>query len=69
MFSPELQSKFALWRAKCADGSITMAELTEAYRLMREERKSATEAAGKRRARAKAEVKSGEDLLKELEGL
>jgi len=67
VFSPELNSKLAIWRAKTLDGTITREELTEAVRLLREERRSAIEASAKRRTRAKAEVKDADALLKELE--
>ena len=69
MFSPELSAKLAMWRAKVADNSITQAELQEAVRLLREERRSAVESSAKKRARAaKAEV-NADDLLKDLEGM
>lgn len=45
MYSPETQSRMAHLRAKCADGSITEAELAEGVRLMRADRFSAVTAA------------------------
>lgn len=67
MFSAELQAKMNIWRAKIADGTIEKSELIEAVKLLREERKSAVESAGKRKARATSSVQSAEDLLKALE--
>lgn len=67
MYSPELQSKIALFRQKVADNTITTEELREAADLLRQERRAATENAAKRRTKAKAAVKSGDDLLAELE--
>lgn len=67
MYSVELTSKIALWRAKQAEGTITTAELTEFVSLLRQERRSAAEQSAKKRARAKVETRSADDLLKELE--
>lgn len=68
-FSVDLQSKIALWRAKALDGTITIEELREAVAAMRQDRKSAAVASDKsRRARAKAEIPSADDMLGELGG-
>lgn len=69
MYSPELQSKIASWRHKVANGTLTKEELTEAIKLLREERLAAAESVSKRRTTAKKEVRSADDLLNELEGL
>jgi hypothetical protein len=58
----------ALFRQKVADNTITDAELTEAVAILRAERKSAVTNAAKRRAVAKKETRSADDLLAELEG-
>ena len=68
MYSPEFQSKLALFRQKVADGTITDQELTEAVSILRAERKTATLNAAKRRQVAKRETRSADDLLAELEG-
>lgn len=66
---PLLQSKIALWRAKALDGTITIEELREAVAAMRQDRKSAAVASDKsRRAKAKAEIPSADDMLGELGG-
>lgn len=67
MYSPELQSKLQLLRAKVADNTITDDEVKEAAVLLRQERRAAQENSAKRRVRAKEMTKSGEDLLAELE--
>lgn len=65
--APELQSRIALWRAKALDGTITIEELREAVAAMRQDRKSAAVASDKsRRAKAKAEIPSADDMLSEL---
>lgn len=69
MYSPETQSKLALWRQKVADNTITDEEMKEATELLRGERKAAMESSAKRRKAAKASVKSGDDLLDELSKL
>jgi hypothetical protein len=65
--SGELQQKLTLWRAKCLDGTITIDELREAVQAMRGDRRSAAVASDKsRRAKAKAEIPSADDMLNEL---
>lgn len=67
MPSAELQSKMIVWRAKCVDGTITQAELTEAMTALRGERATAAAATTtKRTARAKAAIPTADDLLAEL---
>jgi hypothetical protein len=67
MYSSELNSKIALWRSKQIEGTLTQEELKEFVTLLRQERRSAAEQSSKKRTRAKAEVKSADELLKELE--
>ena len=69
--SPELQSQIAIWRARAADGSLTLPEMKEAIKLLRDGRVTAGQAAvsAKSRAKAKAEIKPADDLLSELGGL
>lgn len=68
--APELLQKLAIWRAKAADGTLTLDEMREAVALMRGDRKSGASAAssGTRRAKAKAEILSADDMLSELGG-
>ena len=70
---PILQSKLAIWRAKAADGTATLAEMKEAIICLRMGRKSAVEAsaASKTRSSAKAKPtdKSVADMLDAIEGL
>lgn len=65
--SPELQSRIAVWRSKAAVGTLTKDEMREAIKVLRQDRVAA--AANSERARtakAKAEIPSADDLLKEL---
>lgn len=56
-----------MFRQKVADNTISDDELKEAVNLLRADRKTATQNSAKRRATAKKETKSADDLLKELE--
>ena len=58
------QAKIAEWRAKAAAGTITIEEMREAILMLRENRMSAV---SKQRTAARKQVKSAEELLKELE--
>ena len=72
MYSPELQSKLAVWQQKTIEGTISIEEFTEAIRLMRGERTAALQAsrAGtKRLAKAKAEIRHADDMLDELDNI
>lgn len=70
MYSPEVQAKIALLRQKAASESLTMEEMREAIILLRGERRSAIASSeASRRAKAKKQVKSADELLDELEGL
>lgn len=68
--SPEVHAKIAVTRQKMLDGTATVEELREAVSLMREDRKAAPIStpggAGARRAKAKAEIKSADEMLDEL---
>lgn len=60
MYSPQTQSRIAHLRSKCADGSVTMEELREAVKLMREDRFTATTAsAAAKQRKTKAPVNVG----------
>jgi plasmid rolling circle replication initiator protein Rep len=65
--TPEIQSKIAVWRQKALDGTLTLEEMKEAVKLMREGRVSAASASdSSRRKTAKAEIKSADEMLDEL---
>lgn len=72
---PELLNKLSTWRARAADGSLTIDEMREAIKHLRANRMSTAEAAaksksgggGKKKAPA-APVNAG-DLLDQLNGL
>lgn len=68
--SPEMMSKIAGWRAAALEGKLSTADMAEAIRLIRGDRKGAAIASAKSRtAKAKAEVPTADDLLSELDGL
>lgn len=70
MITPELQALFAEWRAKTADGTITLDEMKAAVKAMRENRRGAAAASEQaRRTKARGAVKTADELLNELEGL
>lgn len=68
MHSPELQSRIALWRAKCQDGTMTSEEYLEAIALLREGRLAAAHAAAKSKSKARPAV-DGDALLGDLDSL
>lgn len=68
--SPEQQTKIAEWSAKAADGTLTLEEMREAIRFMRQGRRTAVESSGKKAsAKSKGPARSADDLLSELGGL
>lgn len=67
MLSPEDQSRLTQLRAKAIDGSITMEEMKEVIRVLRQGRLAAAESAQK--SKAKKSSKSADDMLSELGGL
>lgn len=70
MISPELQAKFTEWRAKATAKTLSLDEMKEAVRIMRESRYGAQAASDQaRRKKARAEVKSADEMLDELGGL
>ena len=69
MYPPETQAKIALFRAKMAEGTMTIEEMKEAVELLREGRLAASLAsASSTRKRAAREIPKADDLLGELEG-
>jgi hypothetical protein len=68
--SPELVSKIAIWRAKALDNRLTEADMAEAILALRQDRVGAQITSDKsRRAKAKMEIPSADDLLKEMGAL
>jgi len=65
--TPELQSKITMWRAKAADGTITLEEMKEAVAALREGRRTAAVSPERARtAKAKAAIPNADDMLAEL---
>jgi hypothetical protein len=68
--SPEVMSRIAIWRVKACDGTLTTEEMKEAIALIRGDRKSASFASEKSKAKkAESRVPDADDLLNELGGL
>lgn len=66
----ELQIKFAEWRRKAAEGTITLDEMKEAVLLVRAGRMAASAAAqSSKRTAAKKVIPNASELLDELDGL
>lgn len=63
LFSPEVQARIDILRAKVADGTYSLTDQQEAVRLMREDRKAASLTAASVRAKAKAAIPNSDDLL------
>lgn len=67
--TPEIQAKMAIWRQKIADNTMTEGEMLEAVQVLRAGRLRAAAASDtSRRAKAKAEIPSADDMLNELGG-
>lgn len=70
---PELLNKLSNWRAKAADGSLTLDEMREAIKVLRANRMSTAEAAAKSksggRKKAPAAPVDAGNLLDQLNGL
>lgn len=68
--SPELQAQINEWRAKAADGTLTIEDMKEAVKAIRAGRLSAATASeASKRSKAHKEIKSAGALLDELGGL
>ena len=65
MYSPDLQSKVALWRQKAAEGTMSPEDYREALSALRAGRLTAAQ----KTAKPKKSAVSGDDLLKELNEL
>lgn len=77
LLTPEMQAQVAVWRQKAAEGKLSVEEMREAIKVLREGRVQAMAAANasKRKAIATGEIKaprakkvarSADDLLGEL---
>ena len=68
--SPEVIAKLAILRQKANEGNLSVEEMKEAVILMRGDRKAIASAptgsTSTRRAKAKAEIKSADEMLDEL---
>lgn len=65
--SPEVQSRMNHYRQKATEGTITLEEMRDAIRMLREDRRTASVSATAKAPRKSA--RSADDLLGELEGL
>lgn len=69
---PELLNKLSTWRARAADGSLTIEEMREAIKILRANRMSTAEAAakstksGSRSKKTPAAPINAADLLSQL---
>lgn len=65
--SPEIIAKISIWRQAASEGNLTVDQMREAVNLIRGDRKTAAVSSEQaRKTRAKKEIKSAEDMLKEL---
>lgn len=68
--TPEMQAKVATWRAKAAEGTLPLDEMKEAILALRGDRKAASVSSEQaKRAKAKKEIKSADELFNELDAL
>jgi len=66
---PDFHLKLAEYRRKAADGTLTLDEMREAVKFMRQGRVSAAAASANSRAKKSAAPVNADSLLAELEGL
>lgn len=65
--SPEVASQIAVWRQQAFEGTLTVEDQRKIIELIRGDRKNAAVSSEKaRKTRAKKEIKSADDMLKEL---
>lgn len=65
--SPEMQAKITMWRQKEAEGRLTKEDMAEAILALRGDRMGAAIASDKsRRAKAKVDIPTADDLLGEM---
>lgn len=68
MYSPETQSKIAIFRQKAVEGTLTLDECRESIKLLREGRETAQAAARASKSKSKPPA-NAEALLNELDNL
>jgi hypothetical protein len=67
MYSPEVQSRIAIFTQKMLEGTLTVEEMKEAVTIMRGDRTAALRhSSSSRIAKAKSEIKHADDMLSEL---
>lgn len=67
MYTPEVQMQITLWRQQAAEGTLTQDELRKAILVLRETRMTAAQSTPQsKRAKAKIEIPSADDLLARL---
>jgi hypothetical protein len=73
MYSPEITARIAQLRVKASDGTISIEEMRESVKLIRQGRMVAADAAAKSKSasggKAKKPTKSADEMLNELAGL
>lgn len=69
MSTPEIQARIALLRSKANDGTLTLEDMREGIKLLREERMSVASSTPSKSRTPKAPAKSATALLDELNGL
>lgn len=72
LMSVEQEAKFAAWRLRVLDGTLTPEEMKEGIKILRAGRLGAAEAAQRTaatRKKAIAVIPSADDMLNDLEGL
>jgi hypothetical protein len=68
--SPEIRSRIAILQQKAIAGTLTIEEMREGVQLMRADRVAGASASdSSRRAKAKAVIKSADEMLDELGGI
>ena len=63
---PELSAKLQIWRSKAAAGTLTIEEARESIIILRQARFAAATRVKETKSKAKAAVRSADDLLKDL---
>jgi len=64
--TPELQAKIASWRAKAANGTLTVEEMTQAMAALREGRMTAAASSPSSKSRAPKVIPTAKSLLDEI---
>lgn len=66
--SPDIASQISTWRAKAAEGELSVEDMRKVVELIRGDRKTAATSISEKakKVRAKKEIKSADDMLSEL---